>query len=116
MKPSNWLTSKNPQFNPEREVVLAQPISQLADDSTNVNSVRRIEWLSKRTNDFELNVTAGEAGILVISQIDYPGWKARVDGRTAEIVRANYALPAIPIPQGEHRVTLSFEPLSFRVG
>jgi uncharacterized membrane protein YfhO len=107
---------KDPSFNPEREVVLAKQISPADASSTSTNADSRIGWLSKRTNTFELNVTASEPGILVISQIDYPGWKATVDGRPADITRANYALPAIFVPEGEHRVFFSFEPLSFRIG
>jgi uncharacterized membrane protein YfhO len=106
---------KDPSFNPEREVVLTKPISQEASRSKSA-SASRVEWLSKRTNTFELNVTANEPGILVISQIDYPGWKATVDGQPTDIVRANYALPAIFVPEGEHRVIFSFQPVSFRIG
>ena len=107
---------KDPLFNPEREVVLAKTISKSALPSKSGSAGGKIEWLSKRTNTFELNVTANQPGILVISQIDYPGWKARVDGQPADIVRANYALPAIFIPEGMHRVIFSFEPMSFRIG
>jgi hypothetical protein len=106
---------KDPSFDPEREVVLAKWISQAAAPSS-ANAAARIEWLSKRTNSFELNVTASGPGILVISQIDYPGWKATVDGQPTDITRANYALPAIFVPAGEHHVHFSFEPVSFRIG
>jgi len=108
---------KDPRFDPERQVVLAKAISFTTpappDSASNAG---KIEWVSKTTNAFELNVTSTQPGVLVISQIDYPGWTARVDGQPTEIVRANYALPAIFVPQGEHRVHFSFEPLSFRIG
>jgi uncharacterized membrane protein YfhO len=107
---------KNPLFNPERQVVLTKAISQAAPPSTSATAAGKIEWISKRTNTFALNVTANEPGILVISQIDYPGWKASVDGQRAEMARANYALPAIFVPEGEHHVIFSFEPVSFRIG
>jgi uncharacterized membrane protein YfhO len=70
----------------------------------------------KAINDFDLNVTANEPAVLVISQIGYPGWKATVDDKAASITRANYALPSIFVPAGTHRVHFSFAPLSFRVG
>jgi hypothetical protein len=107
---------KDPSFDPEREVVLAKGISPAAGPSSSANLGATVEWISKRTNSFELNVKATEPGILVISQIDYPGWKATVDGRATDITRANYALPAIFVPEGEHRVLFSFEPLSFQIG
>jgi hypothetical protein len=107
---------KDPSFDPEREVVLAKGISPAAGPSSSANLGATVEWISKRTNSFELNVIATEPGILVISQIDYPGWKATVDGQATDITRANYALPAIFVPEGEHRVLFSFEPLSFQIG
>jgi Bacterial membrane protein YfhO len=108
---------KDPFFNPEREVVLSRPISPAVPGaSPSSGTSGRVEWLSRRTNAFELKVSTGESGILVVSQIDYPGWKASIDGQPVEITRANYALPAIFVPQGEHRIIFSFEPLSFRIG
>ena len=107
---------KDPLFNPEREVVLTRAISQAGAASTSAGASGKVEWLSKHTNSFELKVTASEANILVISQIDYPGWKASVDGQPAAMTRANYALPAIFVPQGEHHVVFSFEPASFWIG
>jgi len=107
---------KDPMFDPEREVVLARPISQAVAVSTSGGTPAKVEWLSKRTNSFDLKVTASEASVLVVSQIDYPGWKASVDGQPVDMTRANYALPAIFVPQGEHHIVFSFEPLSFRLG
>jgi len=108
---------KEPSFDPEREVVLAKPISSAtAASPDSAPAAGKVEWVSRNTNSFQLNVTATQPDILVISQIDYPGWKARIDGQPAEIVRANYALPAVLVPQGEHRVSFSFEPLSFWIG
>src|SRR5262249_24427729 len=76
----------------------------------------KVEWVVNRTNSFELNVSAVEPSILVVSQIDYPGWKALVDGRVVSMTRADYAFPAIFVSQGTHHVRLSFEPLSFKSG
>jgi len=59
---------------------------------------------------------AGGPALLVVSDVDYPGWHARVDGRAAPILRANYILRAIPIPAGDHTVTLTFFPETFAAG
>jgi uncharacterized membrane protein YfhO len=59
-------------------------------------------------------VQADEAGVLVFSEIFYPiGWKASVDGQETPIMRANYLLRAIEVPQGKHTIELRFEPDSF---
>ena len=46
----------------------------------------------------------------------YPGWRATVDGRAAEIERANYAFRAIALEAGAHEVALSYRPRSLIAG
>lgn len=56
-------------------------------------------------------------GVAVFSEIFYPaGWRATIDGREAEILRADYTLRALRIPAGTHTVEFAFKPASFRVG
>lgn len=56
------------------------------------------------------------AGLLIFSEIDYPGWQATVDGQPASLIRADYLLRAVCVPPGSHRVTLTYEPLSLKIG
>jgi uncharacterized membrane protein YfhO len=63
-----------------------------------------------------LAVESRDAGYLVLSDLDYPGWTARVDGRPAAILPANAAGRAVEVPPGRHRVELRFEPASLRYG
>jgi hypothetical protein len=55
-------------------------------------------------------------GLLVISEIYDPGWRAYVDGQPVDVLPANYALRGVPIPAGAHTVEFRYEPLSLRVG
>ncbi len=54
--------------------------------------------------------------LLVLSDVHYPGWVARVDGREAKIERVNYLLRGVVVPAGASSVELSYEPLSWRIG
>lgn len=64
---------------------------------------------------YQANVS-GE-GLAVFSEIYYPeGWKATIDGQSAEIIRVNYVLRALEIPEGQHTITFTFEPQSYVVG
>lgn len=63
-----------------------------------------------------LHVTADSPALLILSEVDYPGWQAAVDGQSAPILRADYTLRAVPVPAGEHTVELIFRPFSFTIG
>jgi uncharacterized membrane protein YfhO len=52
----------------------------------------------------------------VLSEIHYPSWKARVDGKPAPLYRADYALRAIPVEKGKHQVSCYFSTDLFRKG
>ncbi|MBI5237564.1 MAG: YfhO family protein [Deltaproteobacteria bacterium] len=69
-----------------------------------------------RMNSVRLKVKCPERSLLVASESYYPGWKAYVDGAERRILKANYALRALPIEAGEHEVLFAYSPLSFRVG
>lgn len=58
----------------------------------------------------------GASGFLVLTDADYPGWKATVDGRPVPILRANGLVRAVVVPEGRHEVTFMYEPESFHAG
>lgn len=56
-------------------------------------------------------------GTVVFSEVFYPyGWKAYIDGKPAQIFRANYLLRAMNIPAGNHDIRMEFRPDSVRKG
>jgi uncharacterized membrane protein YfhO len=64
----------------------------------------------------ELGVRSAAAGYLVLSDLNYPGWSATVDGRPAALLHANAAGRAVAVPGGRHRVRMSFAPASLHHG
>ena len=67
---------------------------------------------SYEPNRLTYDVNSGKGGVLVFSEIYYPGWTATVDGQPVEIGRVNYLLRAIHIQPGQHQVELAFFPKS----
>ncbi len=63
-----------------------------------------------------LKVDAASDGLLVLSDLYYPGWRAAVDGRPADILRADYLVRAVAVPTGRHTVSFIYEPSSFKAG
>jgi uncharacterized membrane protein YfhO len=66
-------------------------------------------------NHLVYNVNSGKGGIIVFSEICYPGWTATVDGKDVELGRANYVLRALNVSAGKHEVVLDFHPKSIKV-
>jgi hypothetical protein len=75
-----------------------------------------VEFEAFDSNHIRLRVDTPADGYLVLSEVWYPGWRARVDGAPAPVLRANYAFRAVRLSPGEHRVELDFAPRSWRVG
>ena len=67
-------------------------------------------------NSYAFRIRTSSRAVLVLSQIYYPGWKARIDGAEVPVYAVDYALTGLLAPQGDHTVTVYFQPQSFRVG
>ena len=61
-------------------------------------------------NKLTYDVTSGKGGVIVFSEIYYPGWTATVDGVEQELGRVDYVLRALRVKPGHHEVVLSFFP------
>ncbi len=73
--------------------------------------------MEKLENDqIELKVYTEKPGILFLSEIYYPNWKVKVDGKEGEVYRANYCLRAVPLTPGEHFLTFYYDKKTLRVG
>jgi len=74
---------------------------------------RVVEHLPNRV---VVQTETGPAGYLVLTDVWYPGWRCRVDGRPVPLYRADYLFRAVELPEGEHTVVFTFEPESYRIG
>ena len=71
--------------------------------------------VSYAANQLRYEAESKEDGIIVFSEIYYPGWTATVDGQETEVMRVNYILRAIRIPAGKHEVVMTFDPKTVKL-
>jgi len=67
-------------------------------------------------NRIAIDAATATDGILVLSEMYYPGWTATVDGVQEKILRADYTLRALALRAGKHRVVFDFTPPPFVAG
>ena len=70
---------------------------------------------SYSANEARYEVASDKGGLVVFSEVYYPGWTATIDGQPAEVGRANYVLRALNVPDGKHEIVFTFQPQSIRV-
>ncbi len=102
------------QVDPRREIVLEAPppvLAQPGEASADTATITSYE-----PERISLSVRTESPGILVLSEMYYPAWKAYVDGRPAPVFIANHTLRAVPIPSGSSEVVLRYESVALRVG
>jgi hypothetical protein len=61
-------------------------------------------------------VEGATPALLVVSQSDFPGWEAHVDGIPSPIYRAYGLIQGVVVQAGAHEVVLDYRPASFRYG
>jgi hypothetical protein len=104
---------KDPGFDPRTSVVLQKAsflpgVAVSMDKTPEASSV--VTWKGETPDDIELQVTATEAGIVVLSQMNYPGWNVYVNDQRKTMLQPNLALMGVALPPGQHEVRFSYEP------
>ncbi|MGH9967679.1 MAG: YfhO family protein [Pyrinomonadaceae bacterium] len=67
-------------------------------------------------NRVMVKTTSEVPAILVLSENDYPGWRAYIDGRVVKTLRVNYNLRGVALPAGNHVVSFVYFPKSVLIG
>ncbi len=76
----------------------------------------KVEVTSYQLNDVTVEVDTPGPGVLRLADLWYPDWVVLVDGKEAPMLRADYALRAVVVPAGHHRVEFRFRSKAVRQG
>ncbi len=123
-------------FPAEQGEMVGSPTLEPGDTAPEQNSSHRVLFFKEPLKDFEKNpalalvqvnlaefssqsyrleVETDQTCWLVASQILFPGWKARLDGKAARLQAADF-LTALKIEPGRHEAQIYYQPWSFRIG
>lgn len=67
-------------------------------------------------DDVYVGVATRSAGVLVLSDVVYPGWRVSVDGRDRRLLRVDGGLKGVAVGPGDRVVHFTFRPASVRAG
>ena len=98
--------------NLRREAVADSKFRETLGDGTAQDSTAQVKMTAYQPNHLVYTAESGKGGVIVFSEIYYPGWTATVDGQPAEIGRVNYILRALRVAPGKHEIVLDFHPKS----
>ena len=97
------------------EAVADKRFEETLGASTAQDSTSAVTLLSYEPNRLKYEVKSEKGGVVVFSEIYYPGWTATVDGKEVELGRVNYILRALRVEGGNHQVELAFFPRSITI-
>jgi hypothetical protein len=99
------------EFNFNRQCFVADP------DWVGSFDFRKVRETARLQDRVLLDAQGGGRGLLVSSEMDYPGWRAWDDrGKRESLVTVNHGFRGVALEAGQETVTLSYEPMSFRLG
>lgn len=113
---------RSPKFDYGKEILLPEKpvlkgfgtvVNSASTGSSKDGGVQFVEYAPDRMK-IRVNPTCN--CWLFLSEIYYPGWKAKVDGKKRKVFRANYTFRAIPLKPGEREVEIYFKPDSVKIG
>ncbi|MEX1241958.1 MAG: YfhO family protein [Cyclobacteriaceae bacterium] len=90
--------------------------SRFQVDSITPDSTANIKLVELSPRHLTYESQSSSDGLAIFSEIYYPGWEATIDGKAAEVLRADYVLRALEIPAGNHTIEFTFEPRPYIVG
>lgn len=94
-------------FDPLEKVVFSGPVpKELAPRGVKM----AYEWVKDEPDEQCFDIRMSRPNWAVFSEVNYPGWRAWIDGGEVPIVTADTFLRALYLPEGEHRVEFRFRP------
>lgn len=64
----------------------------------------------------KIETTSTASGLLVLTDTFFPGWTATVDNNPTKIIKTNWTMRGVVVPEGTHIVSMMYAPKTVRYG
>ena len=102
------------QINLRHEAVADAKFKAQLGEAVEQDTLSIVTIKAYEPNEVSYECQSDKGGVVVFSEIYYPGWTATVDGEPAELGRVNYILRALNVKPGKHDIVLTFKPQSVK--
>lgn len=101
-------------FDPQKTVLTETAFEDLTEsENSGDNRAEVIEYFPQRV---VIEAQNEKPGLLILTDTEYPGWEAKVDGQVAKIYQADRLFRAVKLNPGEHQVEFVYKPKYFYIG
>jgi hypothetical protein len=108
-------TLNDSTFDYRSEAILdAEPGIDMPAAQEHIES--KVDIIRYTPNEIQVQVVNEKSGLLMLSEWDYPGWKAWVDGEESKVFRTDNALRSVAVGSGRHVIRFSYQSDTFLVG
>lgn len=81
-----------------------------------VSNPEQVRVVSHEPGRVELIAELERPGLVILADVYFPGWRLRIDGERAPILRANRMMRGAAVDAGRHRLVYTYEPWSVQLG
>ena len=71
-------------------------------------SSTQVEARQREPGSWRLRTSGSRPALVVLAEANFPGWRARVDGRPAPVLRADGAFLGVAVGPGDHQIALDY--------
>ena len=100
-------------FNLKTLVLEKEPNIKIENDNQEITIP---DLLNYQPQEISIKTAKDNNSLLFISDVYDKDWAVKVDDKDAELLRADYALRSVAVPQGQHEVTFKYRQKSFEKG
>jgi hypothetical protein len=105
------------QFDPRETVLLeVRPENLPTLPQLPISSGSSARIAAYEASRLVVETSSATAAVLVVSELNYPGWVATIDGEPSPIHTANFLLRAVVVPSGKHQVEMLYTAPAAQIG
>jgi hypothetical protein len=106
---------QDPRWNPKHSILLQTPPATSFESSTPAGSLQSLKVITYNSHEIRVTTEIIEPTFLLIADRFDPDWKAEINQKPVEILRANFIQRAILLPPGKSTVVLTYSPSTLPV-